>query len=399
MTSIPDRTQCAITHRPNSTVPPYTTSPALEKIASIKNNLPQSTPYNIGNNISVLPNDGRTKGASSFHIMTSPSSDDVDGSLLGKHTEKRIPGDQFQLATAYSNKFNIGKKEPITYFDSVAVIGDSLSDSEGRMHKKSCGLLTNANQYYDGRFTNGFTWPEFLTMPNTMLSHSGKGKVTLTNKSEGGSTCAPYFKSTLHPQFAILSNIEKQTRHLKFDDKSLDIIFLGANDYMTFSKKNVNVVISSQEKIIKKMIKNGAKNILVMGLPDLSQTPAIKTRSPKKQRKIQNLSIEHNNKLQTIINQLKLNKNININYFNINNVMKKITSVVGDINKNSPGAYNIGKAFTNGYIRRDNTAPLEIDPHYVFIDDVHPTQEVHNIIAMELHNFILEKYNPLNNKK
>ncbi len=45
------------------------------------------------------------------------------------------------------------------------------------MHKKSCGLLTNANQYYDGRFTNGFTWPEFLTMPNTMLSHSGKGKL------------------------------------------------------------------------------------------------------------------------------------------------------------------------------------------------------------------------------
>lgn len=397
MTSILYRIQCAITHRPNSTVPD--TNLALEKIISIKNAPLQSTPNNIGNNISVLPNDGRTKGASSFHIMTSPSIDDVDGSLLGKHTEKRIPGKPFQLAIAYSNKFNIGKKEPITYFNSVKVIGDSLSDSEGRMHKKSGGLLTNANQYHDGRFTNGFTWPEFLTMPNMMLSHSSKGKVTLTNKSEGGSTCAPYFKSTLHPQFAILSNIEKQARHLKFDDKSLDIIFLGANDYMTFSKKNVNVVISSQEKTIKKMIKNGAKNILVMGLPDLSQTPAIKNSSPKKQRKIQNLSIEHNNKLQTIINQLKLNKNININYFNINNVMKKITSVVGDINKNSPGAYNIEKAFTNGYIRRDNTAPLEIDPHYVFIDDVHPTQEVHNIIAMELHNFILEKYNPLNNKK
>ncbi|MBO1916247.1 hypothetical protein J4727_11135 [Providencia rettgeri] len=76
--------------------------------------------------------------------------------------------------------------------------------------QKSCGLLTNANQYYDGRFTNGLHGLEFLTMPNTMLSHSGKGKVTLTNKSEGGSTCAPYFKSTLHPQFAILSNIENK---------------------------------------------------------------------------------------------------------------------------------------------------------------------------------------------
>ncbi|MGS8098881.1 SGNH/GDSL hydrolase family protein [Providencia sp. PROV_01] len=398
MKSIANSAPCAVTHIPNSAAS-YDTNLVLGKIASIKNHSPQRTPNNIGSNISVLPNKGRAKGAPSFHIMTKTPVDDVDGSLWGKYTEKRIPGKSFQLAIAYSNKFNIGKKEPITYFDSITVIGDSLSDSEGRMYKKSGGLLTNANQYHDGRFTNGFTWPEFLTIPNMMLSHSSKGKVTLTNKSEGGSTCAPYFKSTLHLQFAILSNIEKQTRHLKFDDKSLSIIFLGANDYMTYSKENVDVVISSQEKTIKKMIKNGAKNILVMGIPDLSQTPAIKTSSPKKQRKIQNLSIEHNNKLQTLVNLLKLNKNININYFNVNNVMKNITNVVGDINKNSPGAYNIEKAFTNGYIRRDNTAPLEIDPHYVFIDDVHPTQEVHNIIAMELHDFILKKYNPLNNKK
>ncbi|MBN6362434.1 SGNH/GDSL hydrolase family protein [Providencia huaxiensis] len=300
MTLISNTTLYATTHRPNSTVP--NTNLASEKIVSTRNVPLQNS---IGGSISVQLYSDRAK---SMPSTDTPVDDDVDGSLWGKHTEKRIPGNQFQLATAYSNKFNIGKKEPITYFDSVTVIGDSLSDSEGRMHKKSCGLLTNANQYYNGRFTNGFTWPEFLTMPNTMQSHSSKGKVTLTNKSEGGSTCAPYFKSTLHPQFAILSNIEKQAKHLKFDDKSLGIIFIGANDYMTYSKENVDVVISSQEKTIKKMIKNGAKNILVMGLPDLSQTPAIKTSSPKKQQKIQNLSIEHNNKLQTIINLLKLNK-------------------------------------------------------------------------------------------
>ncbi|WP_285316623.1 SGNH/GDSL hydrolase family protein [Providencia rettgeri] len=398
MTSIYNKIKCAITHRPNSTVPD-TTNLALKNIVSIKNQSPQSTSNNIGNYISVGLNDGKTKGQASFHNMKELSGDDVDGSLLGRHTEKRIPGKPFQLAIAYSNKFNIEKKEAITCFDSVTVIGDSLSDSEGRMYKKSGGLLTNANQYHDGRFTNGFTWPEFLTMPNTMKSHSSKGKVTLTNKSEGGSACVPYFKSTLHPQFAILSNIEKQTKHLKFDEKSLGIIFLGANDYMTYSKENVDVVISSQEKTIKKMIKNGARNILVMGLPDLSQTPAIKTCSPKKQRKIQNLSIEHNNKLQTLVNLLKLNKNININYFNVNDVMKNITNIVDDINKNSLGAYNKEKAFTNGYILRDNSKPLEIDPHYIFIDDVHPTQEVHNILAMELHNFILKKYQPLKNQK
>ncbi|HDN2512704.1 TPA: lipase [Providencia rettgeri] len=334
--------------------------------------------------------------------------DDVDGSLFGKNTEKRIPGPSFQLTREYLSKLNAkqqtqsvneqNSKNPenkgINYFDRVIVIGDSLSDSEGRMHRKSGGLLPRSRQYYEGKFTNGSTWIEFLVNPVFMKSHSfhngkvEKSKVELINRSEGGSPCASYSSD---PKFLFLSNMKKQQKGLTFDEKDLSIIFFGANDYMTYGKSDVDKVINSHKKHIKKMINNGAKNILVMGLPDLSEPPAIKTTSPQTQRKIQNLSIEHNNKLQTLVNIFKLNKNININYFNVNNVMKKIINIVGDINKNSPGAYNMKTAFSDGYIRRDRPH-LEVDPHYIFIDDVHPTQEVHNIIAMELHNFILEKY-------
>lgn len=326
--------------------------------------------------------------------------DQIDGSLFGRRTEKRIQGDPFRLTIDYLNMFHKGKKDPIRYFDSITVIGDSLSDSEGRMYKKSGGLLTRANQYYNGRFTNGMTWAEFLTMPTLMKNNQysiGESKdpsVKLINKSQGGSPCANYFKTTKNPKFLVLSNIEKQTSHLSFDNKDLDIIFLGANDYMTYSQTNVDYVISSQKKAIQKMIEDGSRNIIVMGLPDLSLTPAAKRRTKKYQQKMATLSHEHNIKLEQLVAKMRLHQPCKIQYFDVNQVFEKIMDITNTINAKKPGSYEVNKAFSDGYIRRDDK-PLEIDPHYLFIDDVHPTQEVHMIIATELHQFISDKFIPL----
>lgn len=35
----------------------------------------------------------------------------------------------------------------------------------GRMFEKTHHLLPSYGQYFDGRFTNGFTWTEFLSSP------------------------------------------------------------------------------------------------------------------------------------------------------------------------------------------------------------------------------------------
>ena len=45
----------------------------------------------------------------------------------------------------------------------LVVIGDSLSDSHGRMKSKTLGLMLSSRQYHEGRFTNGFVWPDFIS--------------------------------------------------------------------------------------------------------------------------------------------------------------------------------------------------------------------------------------------
>ncbi|EMI5492292.1 hypothetical protein REJ26_003437 [Providencia stuartii] len=338
---------------------------------------------------------------SSTHFSKHNQSDQVDGSLFGRHTETRISGKQFQLTRMYADKLHKTAKKPITYFDCVTVIGDSLSDSKGRMYKKSGGLLTRANPYYDGRFTNGSTWSEFLTNPSAMRSSQySEGRATqpqieLINKAEGGSPSASYFKRTFNPTFAILSNMEKQVKNLTFTEKNLGIVFLGANDYMTYSKTDIDFIVADQKKNIEKMIKNGARNIVVMGIPDLSLTPAAKKLTTEKKEYLQKISTEHNKKTQEIVDLLSVQQLCRIQFFDVSKVFNEVMSTVEGINKDKPGSYEVDKPFSDGYIRRDNKNPLEIDQHYLFIDDVHPSQEVHMIIAMELHQFIADKFKPL----
>lgn len=67
----------------------------------------------------------------------------------------------------------------------LVFFGDSLSDSMGRMFEKTHHILPSYGQYFGGRFTNGFTWTEFLSSPHFL------GKEML-NFAEGGSTSASY---------------------------------------------------------------------------------------------------------------------------------------------------------------------------------------------------------------
>ncbi|WP_419210270.1 SGNH/GDSL hydrolase family protein [Providencia manganoxydans] len=143
------------------------------------------------------------------------------------------------------------------------------------------------------------------------------------------------------------------------------------------------------------MIKNGARNIVVMGIPDLSLTPAAKKLTTEKKEYLQKISTEHNKKTQEIVDLLSVQQLCRIQFFDVSKVFNEVMSTVEGINKDKPGSYEVDKPFSDGYIRRDNKNPLEIDPHYLFIDDVHPSQEVHMIIAMELHQFIADKFKPL----
>lgn len=260
-------------------------------------------------------------------------------------------------------------------FKKIIIVGDSLSDSTGRMFSKTSGLMPSSPQYYNGRFTNGYTWVDFLASPAYM-------DVAVETKAEGGAVAGNYCK--LNPLFMFISSMKKQIHGMKFSKNDLAISCIGSNDYISYNKKDVNKVVNDQIANINKMIKKGAKNIIVVGVPDFSQTPFAKTQTQKERDELKELSSQHNELLSSKVSDINSKHGVNVKYFNLDEVLMSTINTANSI------GYNTSQPFHQGYI--GGKKPLDISPQYIFNDGVHPTQEFHAIFAIKIHEFISKEF-------
>lgn len=220
---------------------------------------------------------------------------------------------------------------------SSIVFGDSLSD-EGRkyneyiFHFLPFDFLRYKRFLYHSdynNFTNGHTWAYiFANILNNILKEnsiwSTQEKPTyFKNVAEGGATTFDYrnIKSFFkHPKGFILSfflgNIQKQARKIKKEKKMLDpdtlgIIFAGANDLVTLGYYNAEGVERAIQGVIKTIETLTDKNedsnylnhLLLVGLPDISETPRFAHKSVKEKEKMKLACRQYNQKLQELTNE------------------------------------------------------------------------------------------------
>ncbi|HAK8403254.1 TPA: type III secretion system effector, partial [Salmonella enterica] len=211
----------------------------------------------------------------------------------------------------------------------LVFFGDSLSDSMGRMYEKTHHILPSYGQYFGGRFTNGFTWTEFLSSPHFLDKE-------MLNFAEGGSTSASY--SCFNCLGDFVSNTDRQIASYTPSHQDLAIFLLGANDYMTLHKDNVMMVVEKQIDDIEKIISGGVNNVLVLGIPNLSLTPYGKHSDEK--RKLKDESIAHNALLKANVEELKEKyPQHKICYFETADVFKIIMEVASNIGYDTENPY------------------------------------------------------------
>ena len=263
--------------------------------------------------------------------------------------------------------------------DRLVIFGDSLSDSNGKMFEKSLHIFPSYNQYYEGRFTNGFVWGEYLSSPAFLNKK-------MVNFAEGGSTSASYSPFNLRSNF--LSNLDSQIKSYQPSGKDLTIFFAGANDYILLHKTDVLKVVETQIDDVEKLLAGGVKNVLVMGMPDISLTP--ESEHSEHKRKYKDISIAHNILLQKNIDELKEKyPGAKIFFFDTSAALKEIMTIASEIGYDTTHSYT-----THGYIHipTETDPALNISPEYLYNDGVHPTQEVHQTFATILNNFIINNY-------
>jgi len=190
-------------------------------------------------------------------------------------------------------------------FKEFIVIGDSLSDN-GNLYAKLLKIIPKSPPYYNGRFSNGPTWAE-----DVGKYYVDKYNIPYKIIAYGGATAIVH--NPIHDKFVSPISLDGEMFEYimgsLFTNKSntLYAMWIGANDYLYDEQpdktKLVNDVVNKIASSIKTLISLGAKNIVVMNLPDLARTPY--ARSHHTAERLHELTLMHNRTLADAVAELK----------------------------------------------------------------------------------------------
>jgi thermolabile hemolysin len=243
-------------------------------------------------------------------------------------------------------------------FSQIVVYGDSLSDVGNAAAKGATPPSSS-----QGRFSNGKLWIEYLA------DRLGIGIDRRQNFAEGGATTGTTnVGQTYIPK---LQGIAQQVKNNPISDpNALYVIWGGANDYLRSTPENPpvpSVTIGNLSRDIGTLIDRGAKNILVVNLPNLGELPNTRNRPTAAQ--LTTLTQAHNAGLAASVRDLgKLNPQIKLSLVDVNTAFSQAI-----VNPRSYGFDNV----TEGCFSVGCTTPNT----YLFWDGIHPTTAAHKLIG------------------
>lgn len=316
--------------------------------------------------------------------------------------------------------------------NNIVFFGDSLSD-DGNLYRSLFHIVPKSPPYFKGRFSNGPTWAE-----NLGKYYYDQSYAAYSIYAVGGATTllhAPNIK------FIAPSLLELQIDEYLLESFSQDktntlmAIWIGGNDYLFDQQTNVDAVIDKIIWAMNKLKYSGARNFLILNLPDLgaipfaqengiasslhmlselhnlkldaaiqaftNNNPSIRVTyvdiyktvtdvmaNPQKYNQKYNINLVNTSQacwqgayaLQTIVTKNKLTQELQLTLATQKKYITRNINIaqVGQFIINSPAiyhAYVIGKMYDHGMV------PCPNANMYLFWDHIHPTQVAHQILS------------------
>jgi thermolabile hemolysin len=247
-------------------------------------------------------------------------------------------------------------------FDAIYVFGDSFSD-EGNVFKYTGGSTPLSPPYFEGRFSNGPVWVEYL---------ANKFGTTSTNFAYGGSSTG--IGNAVAPEVP-LPGLLTQTKlftqaNPNADANALYTVWAGANDYLFGGITDPTVPLNNLSAAVTSLYTSGARNIMVVDLADMGKFPANSVDS-KISSSLNALTEAHNSGLAATLDYLSQQKpNINIIPLDVNSLFNRAIAAPTKF-----GFTNVTDSCLIGIVVCDN--PNE----YLFWDNSHPTTAAHKLIG------------------
>ena len=260
------------------------------------------------------------------------------------------------LAFMTSLVFSAQQPEPI---NQLYVFGDSLSDM-GTVFRATGGMYPPNPTYYQGRYSNGRVWVEYLALRLHLSSKQ------TNNFAYGGATTGSNGNSLVP---GLLTQVQSFTQtHQQSNPNALYVLWAGANDYLQ-GVSSATVPVENVTGAITSLAGVGAKKILVANLPDLGQLPA--TRTSANSASLSALTQAHN---QGLRRSLKL---LSQQYSDLQIVTLDANTLYRDAITN-PAAFgftNVISSCLSGSRACGNS------DQFLFWDGIHPTTAAHRILG------------------
>ncbi|ACC83622.1 SGNH/GDSL hydrolase family protein [Nostoc punctiforme] len=262
-------------------------------------------------------------------------------------------------------------------YDNIYVFGDSLSDI-GNVFNATNGIIPPSPTYYDGHFSNGPNWVDYLASDLGLTSN------LKNNFAFGGATTG-----IENIGLATLPGLQQQINNFvaaeTADPNALYIIWAGTNDYLSYffdGEPNPSNTVANLSTALTSLVADGAKDIMVVNLPDLGKSPFANFTS-ERSNLFSTFSSEHNSSLNTELKTLsqQLSPDINIIELNVNSLFDRIVA--------APEEFDFTNV-TNSCISKDlSVVPIDVPTQQVFCnpeeflfwDEVHPTTTAHKLIG------------------
>lgn len=208
--------------------------------------------------------------------------------------------------------------------------------------------------------------------------------------------------STLEDMATRVLNYDKE-HNLSFEHKAQTLVveWSGANDLVTVNAKpsieEVDKAIKARVENIKKLIGAGYRNFILVNLPNLALTPRYKALSQKEQDNAQKCSLYFNTELQKACDQLNQDyPHCSTDAFDVNTTFEKIY--------NNPSPYFFDKdKLTKSYVDsadfNDPSDGMSQARGYMFYDDIHPSADLHALLASYFYENLAQKYELLEPNK
>ncbi len=243
---------------------------------------------------------------------------------------------------------------------AINTFGDSLSDV-GNLYDLSGGTIPNADDYFEGRFSNGPVWVEYLAASyglSVAPSRTGGDNYAFGGASTGQALLPPginrqvsAFTATSPPASA----------------SALFVVWGGANDYLGGATLAATVV-NNLASAISTLYADGARHFLVPNLADLGRAPS--TMGTPEAAQLTALTLQHNALLASTLGLLsQANPGIETTLLDVYTLFEQAVA-----NPSSFGFTNVTDACL------DNLACTDPD-QYLFWDGLHPTTAGHQFLA------------------